>query len=64
MGMIQKSKSFFKGVKSELKKVQWPTRKELTTYTVVVVVTVLVVAGIIALMDTFYGSIIGLITRS
>ncbi|WP_353893418.1 preprotein translocase subunit SecE [Proteinivorax hydrogeniformans] len=61
MGMIQKSKSFFKGVKTELKKVQWPNRKELTTYTIVVISTVLVVAAVIALMDTIYGSIIGLI---
>ena len=29
---------FFRGVKAELKKVVWPTRKELINYTIVVLV--------------------------
>jgi preprotein translocase subunit SecE len=32
--------SFFAGAWSELKKVRWPTRKELVSYTIVVLVTV------------------------
>ncbi len=32
--------SFFTDSWSELKKVKWPTRKELITYTIVVIVTV------------------------
>ncbi|HBL36693.1 MAG TPA: preprotein translocase subunit SecE, partial [Firmicutes bacterium] len=35
---------FFRSVTAELKKVAWPNRKEVTTYTVVVLVTVLSVA--------------------
>lgn len=31
-------KEYFQGVKKEISKVVWPTRKELGTYTVVVVV--------------------------
>ncbi|MDR0886850.1 MAG: preprotein translocase subunit SecE [Clostridiales Family XIII bacterium] len=31
-------KEYFKGVKTETKKVVWPTRKELTSYTIVVLV--------------------------
>jgi preprotein translocase subunit SecE len=42
---------FFRNVIAELKKVNWPSRKELITYTIVVIVTVLAVAAIISLWD-------------
>lgn len=42
---------FFRNVSAELKKVNWPNRKELTTYTIVVIITVLVVASIIWVWD-------------
>ncbi|MGD9155452.1 MAG: preprotein translocase subunit SecE [Bacillota bacterium] len=42
---------FFRSVSAELKKVNWPNRKELTTYTIVVIATVLVVALIISIWD-------------
>lgn len=32
-------KEYFKGVKVEMKKVVWPTKKELGSYTIVVLVT-------------------------
>ncbi len=32
-------KEYFSGIKTEMKKVIWPTRKELTSYTVVVIAT-------------------------
>ena len=32
-------KDYFKGIKTEVKKVVWPTRKELGSYTAVVVLT-------------------------
>ena len=37
-------KDYFKGVKVEMKKVVWPTRQELGSYTVVVLVTCAVFA--------------------
>ncbi|PTQ51265.1 MAG: hypothetical protein BLITH_0091 [Brockia lithotrophica] len=37
-------RAFFRESVAELKKVRWPTRKELATYTYVVLVTVAVVA--------------------
>ena len=41
----------FHSVTAELKKVSWPNRKELTIYTTVVIITVLVVALIIWVWD-------------
>ncbi len=46
---------FIREVIAELRKVIWPTRKELTAYTGVVIVFVLIMAGIIALMDFVFG---------
>jgi len=42
---------FVREVIAELRKVIWPTRKELITYTGVVLVFVLIMAGIVALLD-------------
>jgi len=43
---------FFRNVQAELKKVNWPNRKELTTYTIVVIATVLVLAVVIFFWDS------------
>lgn len=42
---------FFKNVMSEMRKVSWPRKKELTRYTVVVLATVVVMAVFFALVD-------------
>ena len=44
----KESGRFLQGVKTEMKKVIWPTRKELINYTVMVIVATLVVMAIIA----------------
>ncbi len=46
---------FFREVVSELRKVIWPTRKELLTYTAVVSVFVTVVTTSVALLDFGFG---------
>jgi preprotein translocase subunit SecE len=46
---------FFREVVSELRKVIWPTRKELLTYTAVVIVFVTVVTTIVSLLDLAFG---------
>jgi preprotein translocase subunit SecE len=48
---IQKAIEFFREVKVELKKVTWPTKKQTTGTTVVVVVFVFVVAAFLGLFD-------------
>ena len=47
-----KAGEFFKGVKTEMKKVVWPTKKELVSYTVVVIMTCAVFALGFWLIDT------------
>lgn len=50
--MISKTTEFLSNVKSELKKVTWPTRKETYGSTVVVIVLVLVVAVFLWAVDS------------
>jgi len=50
----ERASRFFRGVWSELKKVHWPNRKETVTYTGVVLVSVLIVAVMIWLVDSVF----------
>ena len=54
-------KTFFKGVWSELKKVHWPSKKQLATYTGVVLVAVLALSLAISLFDWIISSIVELL---
>jgi preprotein translocase subunit SecE len=47
--------TFTKQVVGELRKVRWPTRRELLTYTVVVIVFVVIMVGYISLLDFGFG---------
>lgn len=49
---------FFRGVWSELKKVHWPTRQELITYTGVVLASVFIVSILIWIVDSIFSSIL------
>ena len=44
-------KSWFKGVKSEFKKIIWPDKKTLVKETVAVIVCSVLLGGIIAIVD-------------
>ena len=48
---FQKTMDFFREVKVELKKVTWPTRKQTTGTTIVVIIFVFVVAAFLGLFD-------------
>jgi preprotein translocase subunit SecE len=54
-GPIGRVGGFFREVVSELRKVIWPTRKELLTYTSVVIVFVVVVTSIVTGLDWVFG---------
>lgn len=52
--------SFFKGAKSELKKVSWPTKKELVNYTGIVIVVVAIMTVLIWGLDFVFKSLLGI----
>ena len=51
--MIKKIINYFQVSKDELKKVEWPTKKELIRYTEIVIVASLVIGVYIFLLDSF-----------
>jgi preprotein translocase subunit SecE len=54
-GFFGRIGGFFREVISELRKVIWPTRNELLTYTGVVIVFVTVMTTIVAVLDYGFG---------
>ena len=68
VSFFDKVKNFFKGIgkyfkdtKSELKKVVWPSKADVKTNTIVVLVTVAIAAVVMILLDAIFGGILGLI---
>jgi len=57
-GLFGRIGGFFREVVSELRKVIWPTRKELLTYTTIVIVFVTVMTTIVSLLDLGFGKVI------
>ena len=56
-------RDFVKDVQVELGKVSWPTRSELRDSTIVVIVTVLIVAVFVGVVDRILNAAIGLLFR-
>lgn len=52
---------FFRDTKSELKKVVWPSKADVKTNTIVVLITVAIAAIVMILLDAIFGGILGLI---
>ncbi len=57
-GIFDKIKDFFRKVKMELKKVNWPNRNEVYSYTGVVLLTVSVLIVFIGIVDYMFTIII------
>ncbi|MGR3766463.1 preprotein translocase subunit SecE [Rossellomorea sp. NS-SX7] len=56
--------NFFRNVASEMRKVSWPKRKELTRYTITVITTVVFVAVFFAVVDLGISELMRLIIGS
>lgn len=54
---------FLREVRAEMRKVNWPNRKELSTYTGVVIVSVLVAGLFMGLVDLVVSELLSLIGR-
>lgn len=51
MGFVERTKKYFREVRAELRKVNWPNWSELISSTTVVLVTVFAVAIFIGVVD-------------
>ena len=56
-----KASGFFKGVRSEFKKIVWPTRKLLVQYTIVVIVMSILLSLFVYGLDFVFRNLIQLI---
>lgn len=63
MPWTTQARDFLKDVRAEIAKVSWPTREELRDSTLVVIVTVLIVAAFVGIVDRFLGLGMGLLFR-
>ena len=57
-GRLVRLTRFLREVRSELKKVSWPSKKELTANTIVVLVSVFFAATLIWIIDGFFAQIL------
>ena len=71
VGFFGSIKNFFKGIgkrlkdiKSEMKKIVWPTKSQVINNTIVVIVVSLIAAVVIFGLDTVFGFIVRLIYQN
>jgi preprotein translocase subunit SecE len=57
-GLFGRIGGFFREVVSELRKVIWPTRRELLTYTTIVIIFVSIMTAIVGFLDLGFGKAI------
>ncbi len=58
------SQNFIQEVREELKKVTWPSRKEVVRLTLVVIIISLVMAFYIGLLDVVFAKVLELLTKA
>ena len=63
MSAMERFREYTKDVRSELAKVSWPTRAELRDSTWVVIITVLLVAAFIGIVDQILNRAVALLFR-
>ena len=52
-------KNFLKEVKSEMKKVKWPTKKEMVKYSITTLLFIILFAGFFYLIDVLFALLKG-----
>ena len=55
---------FFRDIKSEMKKVVWPTKKQVLNNTGIVAVVVVIAAVILSLLDLIFGFGLGMFLQT
>ncbi|HBU07011.1 MAG TPA: preprotein translocase subunit SecE [Candidatus Magasanikbacteria bacterium] len=61
--MLEKIKDYFKGSISEMKKVVWPTKKQTTTYSLIVVGMSIGIAVFFGVLDYIFNLGLGIFIK-
>jgi len=56
-------RQFLREVRAELRKVAWPTRSEVVNYSIIVLITIIVLTSLIAALDFIFGETVLWILR-
>ncbi|MFH1946931.1 MAG: preprotein translocase subunit SecE [Candidatus Magasanikbacteria bacterium] len=59
MTILEKIKDYFKGAFREMKKVVWPSKKQTTTYTIIVIGMSIGVAIFFGILDYAFNIVLG-----
>ena len=54
---------YFRGIKSEFKKITWPSFKQIVNNTSTVIISVILVGLFIFVLDTIFGAILNLFIK-
>lgn len=54
-GMFARAKKYIGSIRTEMRRVVWPSKKELVNYSVAVIVSLIVVGVVIAVLDAVIG---------
>ncbi|HHT47073.1 MAG TPA: preprotein translocase subunit SecE [Firmicutes bacterium] len=63
MSYVKKMQRFFHDVRIELKKVNWPSRRELIVFTGVVIAVILIIGIFFWILDSGFTAILRLLIR-
>ncbi|MEU3711567.1 preprotein translocase subunit SecE [Streptomyces catenulae] len=58
-GPLARMALFYRQVVAELRKVVWPSRSQLSTYTTVVIVFVVIIIGLVTVIDLGINRVVG-----
>lgn len=61
--IIARIGQYVKDVLNEMRKVSWPTRSELLSSTIIVIIVSVITALVVFVFDTVFSSLLGLILR-
>ncbi|GAA2486916.1 preprotein translocase subunit SecE [Streptomyces sp. NPDC059506] len=57
-GPMARLATFYRQIVAELRKVVWPTRSDLVTYTTVVIVFVVIMIGLVTVIDLGFSKVV------
>jgi preprotein translocase subunit SecE len=61
--MLAKVTNFLREVKFELKKSSWPTRRELTDATIIVIIATVILSTYVGMVDLILSKVVSLVIR-
>jgi preprotein translocase subunit SecE len=64
LSFFARAKKYFREVRQELKKVAWPSREELTTYTVVVFGMTTILTAVVFALDWGFSKLVANVLRA